>query len=436
MKKKWMFLTASVLTASIALAACGGASDTGGETAESEGGSGDEEIKLRMSWWGSQERHDMTFKIIEMYEKENPNIKIEPEFTGWDGYFERMAAQAAGNNLPDIMQQNFGEYLNLYASQGLLADLTEFKDSGTLDLSKVDDSIVESGTKDGQLLGIPSGTNALTAVYNAEMLEEAGADLPTDDWTWEDFEEIAYKVHDELDTYGTRSYEAGNIFEYYLREQGFALFNEDGSALGYDDDQILTDYLTRAKQMVDDEVAPGYDVIQQIQGIEDELIVHKQAPFDLRWSNQMKTMSMAADYTFDLNVLPGDNITQGMYLKPAMLWSVSENSEHKEEAVKFINFFTNTKEVFDTIGSDRGVPINNEIREEMRADLDEIETKIYDYIDKVTENSSPIDTNFPAQSSEILNELNTIDERVMYGQITPEEGAAEFRKSAEMILGN
>lgn len=150
----------------------------------------------------------------------------------------------------------------------------------------------------------------------------------------------------------------------------------------------------------------------------------------------MKTMSMAADYTFDLNVLPGDNISQGMYLKPAMLWSVSENSEHKEEAVKFINFFTNTKEVFDTIGSDRGVPINNEIREEMRADLDEIETKIYDYIDKVTENSSPIDTNFPAQSSEILNELNTIDERVMYGQITPEEGAAEFRKSAEMILGN
>ncbi|MGN7309723.1 ABC transporter substrate-binding protein [Alkalicoccobacillus gibsonii] len=437
MKKKWMFLTASVLTASLALAACGGASDTGGETTDSEGGgSGDEQIKLRMSWWGSQERHDMTFKIIEMYEKENPNIKIEPEFTGWDGYFERMAAQAAGNNLPDIMQQNFGEYLNLYASQGLLADLNEFKDSGELDLSKVDDSIVQSGMKDDQLLGIPSGTNALTAVYNAEMLEEAGADLPTDDWTWDDFEEIAYKVHDELDTYGTRSYEAGNIFEYYLREQGFALFNEDGTALGYDDDQILTDYLTRAKDMVDAGVAPGYDVIQQIQGIEDELIVHKKAPFDLRWSNQMKTMSMAADYTFDLNVLPGDNISQGMYLKPAMLWSVSENSEHKEEAVKFINFFTNTKEVFDTIGSDRGVPINNEIREQMRADLDEIETKIYDYIDKVTENSSPIDTNFPAQSSEILNELNTIDERVMYGQITPEEGAAEFRKSAEMILGN
>lgn len=60
------------------------------------------------------------------------------------------------------------------------------------------------------------------------------------------------------------------------------MFNEDGTGLGYDDDQILTDYLTRAKDMVDAGVAPGYDVIQQIQGIEDELIVHKKAPFDLR----------------------------------------------------------------------------------------------------------------------------------------------------------
>ncbi|MCM2675359.1 extracellular solute-binding protein [Alkalicoccobacillus plakortidis] len=96
MKKKWLFLSASVLTASLALAACsGGATDTGGGSSDGENGS-DEQVKLRMSWWGSQERHDMTFKIIEMYEKENPNVKIEPEFTGWDGYFERMAAQAAG----------------------------------------------------------------------------------------------------------------------------------------------------------------------------------------------------------------------------------------------------------------------------------------------------------------------------------------------------
>ncbi|TSB48123.1 ABC transporter substrate-binding protein [Alkalicoccobacillus porphyridii] len=439
MKKKWFGLTTSILTASLIMTACAGGA-SGGDNTDSTGGGdggngGDEQVTLRMSWWGSQERHDMTFKIIEMYEDANPHVKIEPEFTGFDGYFERMAAQAAGNNLPDIMQQNFGEYLNLYASQNLLTDLSEFLDDGTIDVSQVDELVLESGVKDGKQLGIPSGMNALTVIYSQEMLDEAGVEID-ENWTWEDFEEIAYQVHEELDTYGTRSFDPKNIFEYYLREKGHTLFNEDGTGLGYDDDQLLTDFLTLEKNMVDDGVAPGYDVVQQIQGIEDELIVHGTAPFDFRWSNQVVTMSSAADYSFDLNVLPGENNNQAMYLKPAMLWSVSENSQNKEEAAKFIDFFTNTAEVFETIGSDRGVPINAEIRDGMQADLNEVETKIYEYIDYVTENSSPIDTNFPAESTEVLQALENVDERVMYGQLTPEEGAEEFRRTAEMILGN
>lgn len=435
MKKKWYGISASILSASLVLAACsGGTSGSGGDASGSEGGDGDQ-VTLRMSWWGSQERHDMTFKIIEMYEEANPNVKIEPEFTGFDGYFERMAAQAAGNNLPDIMQQNFGEYLNLYASQNLLTDLTPFIEDGTIDVSQVEDLVLESGVKDEKQLGIPSGMNALAAITNTEMLEEAGVEVD-ENWTWEDFEEIAFKVHEELDTYGTRSFDPSNMFEYYLREKGHTLFNEDGTGLGYDDDQLLTDFLALEKRMVDEEVAPGYDVVQQIQGIEDELIVHGNAPFDFRWSNQVGTMSSAAGKTFDLNVLPGENNTQAMYLKPAMLWSVSENSEHKEEAAKFINFFTNTAEVFETIGADRGVPINAEIREQMQADLGEVEAKVFEYVEYVTENSTPIDTNFPAESTEVLQELVNVDERVMYGQITPEEGAAEFRAAAEMILGN
>jgi multiple sugar transport system substrate-binding protein len=124
-----------------------------------------------------------------------------------------------------------------------------------------------------------------------------------------------------------------------------------------------------------------------------------------------------------------------MYLKPSMLWSVSENSTQKEEAVKFIDYFVNEQEVYNISGSERGVPINNEIRETMRANLSEVEAKIFDYIEYLTENSSPIDTNFPSEASEIFNALEQVDERVMYGQITPEEGATEFRADSERILG-
>lgn len=401
-----------------------------------EEGSDGEQVTLRMTWWGSQSRHDQTQEIIDLFEAENPDIKINSEFTGFDGYFEKMAAAAAGNNLPDIMQQNFGEYLNQYADKGLLADLTPFIDEGSINLDGVSDIVIESGTQGGKVLGIPTGTNALTVIYNKTLLDEAGVAVPELGWTWDDHEKIAQNVHDATGEYGTRHLDANLIFEYYLRERGFKLFNEDGTALGYDDDQILTDYFAMGKKHIDEGLSPGPDVIQQIQGIEDELVVHGKSPFDFRWSNQLGALAGAAEgQELGMTILPGDDITNGMYLKPAMLWSISETSEHKEEAARFIDFFTSTLEVYEIGGADRGVPIKAEIRDDLSSDLNENDQKVYDYINLVTENSSPIDSNFPPESSEILAKLKEIDELVMYGEISPEEGATQFREEVESILG-
>jgi multiple sugar transport system substrate-binding protein len=436
MKKKNL-LVVPMLISALVLGACSGdkaSTDTEKDKAKDKEPKTEEKVTLRMSWWGSQSRHDQTQAIIDLYEQENPNVKIEPEFTGFDGYFEKMAAQAAGNNLPDIMQQNFGEYLNQYADKGLLSDLTEFVENGTINLDGVSDTIMESGTQEGKLLGIPTGTNALAAIYDKEMIEKAGAELPNESWTWEDYKATATKVHSELGTYGTRLLEPKNIFEYYLREKGFKLFNEDGSGLGYDDDQLLVDYLKMNKDLVDAGVSPGYDVIQQIKGVEDELIAHGKAPFDFRWSNQVGALTTAAGRQLELTLLPGEGNAQGMYLKPAMLWSIPESSEHKEEAAKFINFFINNIKVYEIGGSDRGVPLKQEIRDAMAPNLSEVDKKIFDYIALVTEKSSPIDSNYPPTSAEVLQALADVDELVIYGELTPEEGAKQFRQQAEEIL--
>jgi multiple sugar transport system substrate-binding protein len=430
--KKRKFLLVPMLVSTLVLGACSGdkASNTEKTTDKKDG----DQVTLRMTWWGSQTRHDQTQAIIDLYEKENPNVNIEPEFTGFDGYFEKMAAQAAGNNLPDIMQQNFGEYLNQYADKGLLTDLSQFVDNGTINLDGVSETIMESGTKEGKLLGIPTGTNALAAIYNKEMLEEAGVPLPNENWTWEDYLAAAEKVHSELGTYGTRLLEPKNLFEYYLREKGLKFFNEDATGLGYEDDKLLADYYAMNKKLVDAGVAPGYDIIQQIKGVEDELIVHGKSPFDFRWSNQVGALTTAAGKQFEITLLPGEGNKEGMFLKPAMLWSIPESSKNKEEAAKFINFFINNIEVYKIGGSDRGVPLKQEIRDEMAATLSETDKKIFDYISLVTENSTPIDSNYPAASAEVLQALADIDELVIYGEMTPEEGAKEFRRQAEEIL--
>ncbi|UOQ43977.1 sugar ABC transporter substrate-binding protein [Halobacillus salinarum] len=431
-KKLWFSFVLTMVLAVILSACSSGSKEASGDSGESDDGT----VTLRMTWWGSQSRHDQTQEIIKKFEEENPDIKIDAEFTGWDGYFEKMAAQAAGNNLPDIMQQNFGEYLTQYADKNLLTDLTPYVEDGTIDVDGVSDTVMKSGKKNGKLLGIPTGTNALAAFYNKDMLDKSGVTIPeSGEWTWDDYMQISEKVHAKTGKYGTRLMDPTVAFEYYLRENGKKLFNEDGSALGYEDDQLMVDYFNMNKELVEKGAAPGYEVIQQIKGVEDELITRGEAAFDLRWSNQATALDSASNgKNIQMTLMPGENNDQGMYLKPAMLWSISKNSKHKDEAAKFINFFTNNIEVYKIAGSDRGVPIKEEIREEMKSDLSDTDKKVYEYIDKVTKHSSPIDSNYPPQASEIMASLQKIDELVMYEELTPEQGAKQFRDESERIL--
>ena len=111
MKKK--LIAASMAAAmTLSLAACGGsgasstasAADTASTAASTEAASGDEQINLRMAWWGSQDRHDKTIAAIELYESLNPNVKIEYEYYSFDDYFTKLKTLVASDQVWDVFQ--------------------------------------------------------------------------------------------------------------------------------------------------------------------------------------------------------------------------------------------------------------------------------------------------------------------------------------------
>ena len=57
-----------------------------------------ESVTLRISWWGSQTRHDRTLAAIELFESQNPGVKIEPEYMSWGDYWIRMATLMAASS--------------------------------------------------------------------------------------------------------------------------------------------------------------------------------------------------------------------------------------------------------------------------------------------------------------------------------------------------
>ena len=55
-----------------------------------------EQKELRFLWWGSQRRNDLTLDAISVFEEKNPDIKISPEYTSYETYFDKLTTQVAG----------------------------------------------------------------------------------------------------------------------------------------------------------------------------------------------------------------------------------------------------------------------------------------------------------------------------------------------------
>lgn len=139
--------------------------------------SAEEKTTLTILWWGSQTRHDLTVKLIEKFEEKYPEIDVVMDYSDWGGYWTKLAAQVAGGQTPDIFQMDYA-YLAQYAENGVLAPLNAFTESGALDVSKVSENILTSGTVNGSLYAISTGTNAPVMLYRKDLLEQAGVTLP------------------------------------------------------------------------------------------------------------------------------------------------------------------------------------------------------------------------------------------------------------------
>ena len=69
----------------------------------------------------------------------------------------------------------------------------------------------------------------------------------------DEFVETAKTIKEKTGKYGICSGVADdtNIFNYWVRSHGELLFSDDNKSLGYDDDQILVDYLDMWKDLMD-----------------------------------------------------------------------------------------------------------------------------------------------------------------------------------------
>ena len=427
-----------------ALAACGGSASS---TAASSAASGsaaasaaDGDVTIRMTWWGGQTRHDLTQKVLDKYTELNPHVHFETTPSGWDGYFEKLATDTATGGMADIVQMDY-MYISTYAQNGSLADLSEYINNGTIDASGIDEALMNASNIGGKTVGIPLSTSLVAFTYNPSVLEEAGVDVPTDDWTWDDFATAAKTVKEKTGKYGmsTSPVIDTNLFNYWVRGYGEKLFADDNKSLGYDDDKITEDFFTYWLDLIDAGAVPNPDEYEQIATLGNDAnpVITNDAAFHQSWNNFTTIGANAGNDTLKL-VAPPTNTTntKALWYKPGMFFSVAETSSVKKEAAEFINWFLNSDEANDIMMGERGTPASATAREHLinSGKLSAQQTDMFNFVDTAAAYCGDTPAADPAGISEINTIFKNIGYAVFYGQTTPADAAAQFRTEVNAVL--
>ncbi|MFG1689134.1 ABC transporter substrate-binding protein [Nonomuraea sp. NPDC049269] len=410
------FLQVGAAAATLALAGCAGGGSSG--------------ASLQFAWWGSTARHTATQKAIDAFKKKKPGVQIKTQFSGWDGYWEKLATQTAGGNAPDVIQMDYS-YLGEYARRGSLLDLGPYVGKG-LDLSGFEPDVVNAGKINGKQYAVNFGINSMALIVNKSLAAERGVEIP-DTFTWPEYGELAKKLAGK-GVFGTEDgAQDGGALENWLLERGKMFFTPDGK-LAYDEND-LKEWFTFWDGLRKAGAATPPDVQATALGdVQNSLVATRKAVMDFAWSNQLTAyMSLTKD-EIGIHAFPtGDK--PGQYYKPSMLLTVSAGSKAKDDAVALVNALVSDVDVAAQLGSERGIPPAAAIRTALRPKTSPSEQLVYGYIDSIKDKVGPLPPPQPLGAGELHNKvLMNINQQIGFGKLTIDQGVSRFFEEAGRVL--
>ena len=106
-------------------------------------------------------------------------------------------------------------------------------------------------------------------------------------------------------------------------------------------------------------------------------------------------------------------------------------SKHPKEAAEFINYLVNSPEASQLILSDRGLPINTTLREQILPKLSAADKKSADFMAAIGPALTTPPPLPPKGAGEVQRILQQLDEQVLFGQISVDQAADEFMSQVD-----
>ena len=441
MKKKLAALLGCTMIAA-ALTACGSGQNseaTSAADATAQNQKTDGTSDMIVSWWGNQTRNERTHQVLDLY-SEQSGITFDGQFAEWADYWNKLSTASAGHTLPDVVQMDYA-YMDQFIKNDLLVDLTPYVENGTIDISNINENILNSGKTDDGLYAIPIGINVPALMYNKTLLDENGIEIH-DNMTMDEFYSICKEVFEKTGYKTDVFYGNGADFAaYVMRSQKSSLYGD--KALGATEEQLKAFFDIYEKGISEGWMCEPSIYAERTIGTPEQMpLVYGSSPSTrswcaFSWSNSFASLQNAAGDELEIGITtwPADDPKAANYLKPGMFFSVTVDGANPDEAAKFLNYWTNDLDANKILLGERGIPVSSAVSEGISDLMDESSQQVIDFVYNVVEpNSSLIDPPSPEGSAEVIQLVNQLVEKVCYQEITAAEAASELFTAGNKAL--
>jgi len=272
--------------------------------------------------------------IIGDFEKANPDIEIKLTNLTWANGHEKIVLAFASGHAPDVVELG-SDWIAQFAESGHLADLSE-----TVVPFKKDFNGWSMSTYKGKVYAVPWILGTRVMFCNRALLNLAGYEHDFIPINWEQFLDAVHKVNnlgEDFYGWGSNTAEKHRLYKKFLPffwSNHAQIFSDDGRYC-----LLASENAIAALQFYKDlHDCCGYVANQR--GIEDAFLEGRIGfIFSGDWLlKRIELEKRNVDYFTTL--VPGVEYTGRSFMGGEFL-AISQQSEQKEAAMKFIRFFTN-----------------------------------------------------------------------------------------------
>src|SRR5690625_1974883 len=254
--KKLVVLAVLLISLFLVLFGCSGNKEvqSGNNDGASEVNSNDKEVIELTLWntWADEAAEAATsIKRVEDYNNSQDEINIVLEMTPHDQYKTKLKTQAAGKQLPELIQVWPGAELEPLATGGVLKSIDSIKDNWE---GLIPDSVMDDYAYDGVQYAIPGNISFTSLIYyDQDMIQEAGfSEFPEN---YEEFKELVTNLKDE----GYTPIQLGNKAQWVLQSSYISTIADRITGSDY-----LKDVLSGNAKFTDKEFVDSLSVIDEL----------------------------------------------------------------------------------------------------------------------------------------------------------------------------